>query len=325
MNKAYLITAYDQPGHLARLIQALQCSEARFFVHIDRRTAAGPFREALASQPNIAFVEPHSINWMGFSQVESILTLMRAAVAERSDYYTLLSGSDYPIKSNQRILHFFENSREEFITFWKLSDRPSWLHKIEHYYPIDLVPILNYESASFRRYFWGYFYKVANRFPKRRYIANLVPYGGCQWWSLSHDCVRYILNFVSQNPRITGFYRHTHCPSEMFFQTIILNSETAARVRGFKRYTDWSAATSIESKRREDCMLPEDSFNFRYVDWDRQRTGGLGRPAVLDERDFAALRDSPDLFARKLCEPVSDLLLDRIDRELLTSDALSAR
>jgi hypothetical protein len=320
MKKAYLITAYHQPNHLRRLVRALEYSGVCFFIHIDGRVEIGPFKEALRDVENVVFIAARKINWMGFSQVESTLALMRAAAAEGCDYYTLLSGSDYPIKRNREILEFFAAAQAEYITFWKLDDRPSWRPKIEYFYPIDIVPILDYENAGFRRYFWGYFYKLRWHMPKRRFLKGVVPYGGSHWWSLSHDCVTFILRFIRENAKVVRFYKYTHCPSEMFFQTIVLNSGRASRVQRYGDYLAWSQKTSAEEKARGASMLPEDSFNLRYMDWSGERTGGHGRPAILETKDFDALKGSAELFARKFEERESHEVLARIDRELLGED-----
>lgn len=326
---AYLITAYDQPDHLARLVTALQGPQARFYVHVDAHVELDPFRTSLAGHPNVWLCEPRvAVNWMGFSQVESILRLMDRAVTDGFDYCVLLSGSDYPIKSNRYINDFFSNAADEFITFWRLRDRPSWQCKIETCYPIDRIPIHGWAKANeaspyWQRLFWGRYYKYRHLLPRRRFPFPMEPYGGSDWWSLSEGCARYILDFIAENPAYTRFYRHTHCPSEMYFHTIVLNSPWANRVHKRHAYEAWSARTSTEAKRAETAMLPEWEFNLRYIDWSPERE----YPAVLDARDWPAIQRSPALFARKFSPGTSESLLGKIDAQLLadvtTAGALS--
>jgi hypothetical protein len=320
MRIAYLITAYDQPGHLARLVRALQHPGASFHVHVDGHVDIAPFAEALRGLEGVRFASQRvKVHWMGFSQVRSILGLMRDACASDPDFCVLLSGSDYPIRSNEAIFDFFSRAREEFIVFWRLEDRPGWLHKIRYLYPIDAIPIHGWSKGTdprwWRRLFWGRFHRYRHLLPRRRFPPGLTPYGGSDWWSLSGGCVRHVLEFVDANPWYSRFYRYTHCPSEMFFQTIILNSPWAARVRNRDAYEDWSARTAPAAKLAEDCMLPESDFNLRHIDWTAVREA----PAILDDRDWEALRASPCLFARKFEPRRSARLLDRIDRELLSS------
>jgi hypothetical protein len=313
MRIAYLIMAHDQPDHLHRMVKALDCDGVGFYIHIDNKVKLSTFRPGMLEKENVHFLRARvDVQWMGFSQVEAILMLMQEA--SRFDYCVLLSGSDYPIKSNSLIRKFFETSDKEFIMFHRLEDRPSWKDKIEYFYPIDLVPIYGHsrgiEKSYWRRLFWGFFLKYRWLMPKRSYMAGMIPYGGSEWWMLSYGCVAYVLRFVQENPRFASFYRYTHSADEMFFQSIILNSEWARRVQNFDAYMEWR---SVPSNIKEDSMLAENSFNLRYMDWSKERE----RPSILDERDWHNIRRSSDLFARKFHPIRSAKLLDLIDQELL--------
>jgi hypothetical protein len=315
---AYLITAYNDPEQFTRLVTALSQSESRIFVHIDGNVDITPFIVGAAGLANITFVEQRfRVEWMGFSQVQSILSLMQEAYAEKFDYYVLLSGSDYPIKDSNYIHDFFSQGDSEYLCFWQLRDRPSWLHKIGYYYPIDQIPIHGYSKEYEKNYlirlFWGKFYQWRERFPARRYLDELVPFGGSDWWSLSHQAVSYSLAYVCSHPKYSRFYRFTHCPSEMYFHTIILNSPLANRVQNYELYSKWSADLSGQENVAEPTMIPEQSFHFRYYDWSPDREG----PSILDDRDKEALSSSNALFARKFISGRSTPILDYIDTEIL--------
>jgi hypothetical protein len=319
MRLAYLIIAHHQPAHLERLVSALDTRDCEFYIHVDKSVDIEPFELPLRGRENVHFAKQRfPVEWMGFTHVQSILQLLQEANGNGFDYCVLLSGADYPIKSNNDIRSFFEEAHEEFITFWRLEDRPSWLHKIQYYYPIDRVPIRgwskNTEAVYWRRFFWGRFHQYRHWMPRRNFPFAMVPYGGSDWWSLSAGCVDHILRFVAANPSYVRFYRYTHCPSEMFFHTIVLNSEWAPRVRNFREYQAWSEATSVADKQLEDKMLPEDGFNLRYIDWSG---GERDTPAVLDMRDWDGVTASPDLFARKWELGASNQLLEKIDAEIL--------
>jgi hypothetical protein len=317
MRIAYLIMAHDQPDHLHRMVKALDCDRVGFYIHIDNKVKLSTFRPEILEKENAHFLRTRvDVEWMGFSIVEAALMLMQEAFKEahRFDYFVLLSGSDYPIKSNSVIRKFFETSNKEFIMFHRLEDRPHWKPKVEYFYPIDLIPIYGHskgvEKDYWRRLFWGRFFKYQWLMPKRSYMAGMIPYGGSDWWSLSYGCVAYVLRFVQENPRFVSFYRYTHSPGEMFFQSIILNSEWARRAQNFDSYMEWR---SVPSNIKENSMLAEDSFHLRYMDWSAERE----MPSILDERDWHNIGKSSDLFARKFHPGRSAKLLDLIDRELL--------
>src|SRR5215475_3703782 len=117
MRIAYLIVAHDQPDHLHRLVKALDCDGVGFYIHIDNKVKLSTFRPEMLEKENVHFLRTRvDVQWMGFSIVESILLLMQEAMQEAShfDYFVLLSGSDYPIKSTSLIKKFFETSDKEF-------------------------------------------------------------------------------------------------------------------------------------------------------------------------------------------------------------------
>lgn len=322
MRIAYLIMAHNQPDHLLRLVNALDCKEAVFYIHIDKKADATPFHAVLGNRGNVHLLRDRvNANWMGFSLIEVSLRMLRLAVEHGFDYCVQLSGADYPIKSNDYLFSFFEKADKEYITFWRLEDRPSWVHKVQYYYFIDAIPIRdwsnNREAVYWRRFFWGRFFKYQKYMPKRKFLKNMAPYGGSDWWSLSYDCAAYVLRFVERNPGYKRFYKYTHSPCELFFQTIILNSAWAERVENYDNYKKWSAARSREQALSEAGMLPEESFNYRYIDWSGETTGARETPAILDERDWAKIKSSHCHFARKFDAQRSAKLLDLIDQEIL--------
>ena len=321
MQHAYLVLAHDQPDQLRRMIERLNADWARFYVHIDKKANLAAFKFGAKEQRNnVVFLDERiSVNWMGFSIVDATLRLLRRASLDGFGYCTLLSGTDYPIKSNGYLHHFFENADKEYIAFWRLYDRPTWLPKVHYFYFIDNIPIraysLNSDESFWRRFFWGRFFKYQKHMPKRQLPGNVVPYGGPDWWTLSFDCVAWILRYVDTNPKFVRFYRRTASPGEMFFQTLILNSPWRSRVNAFGEYELWRSNRSGAST---DCdMLPDELFNLRYADWSGEKSGERACPAVLDERDWLTLKSSSALFARKFDTDTSRGLMEQIDAKLL--------
>ena len=175
MRLAYLILVHDKPVQLARLVNALDGDNATFHIHVDAKVNIEAFLGGLESRPNVHFIDGRVVGqWMGFSLVSATLKLLRQAQGIGFDYCTLLSGADYPIKSSTERSSFFANGNKEYLSFWRLADRPSWLHKVQYYYPIDEIPIgdwsRNREPAFWRRYFWGRFFKYQKYFPKRKFL-----------------------------------------------------------------------------------------------------------------------------------------------------------
>jgi hypothetical protein len=323
---AFLLMVHDKPEQLLRLVDALANPGASFHVHVDAKVDIQPFLALLGGRPEVRFLSDRVVaNWMGWSLVEATLRLLSDAAAHGFDYCVLLSGSDYPVKSTRELFDFYCSAQEEYIAYWRLQDRPSWGHKVRYHYPVDRIPIRGWstgtEASYWKRLFWGRFFRYQKYLPVRRFLPGLVPYGGPDWWSLSRGCVDFVLEYVRRNPRFVRFYRSTASPGEMFFQTIILNSEWAGRVHNREAYEAWASTRTGADAARDTPMLPDEDFNLRYVDWSGEVAGSRELPAILDERDWAALRATPSHFARKFDPLKSAGLLGMIDREILGTDS----
>ncbi len=231
--------------------------------------------------------------------VQATLNLLRAAQAHPLpfDYYCLISGSDYPIRSNAYIHSYFEDHQNcEFI---KILD---FMHKEKS----RLLPRLKYfvfeRGLNRQTLFNTCLFQLNQRILstplfKRNYqkhLGGLKPYIGSAWWVLSDRTIRYIFDFMEKHPKIVNFYRHTAHPLEMFFHTIIGNSPFFDNVTSSVTYTDWSphaiSPTVITDKHVRDLEI-----HLRQTE------------SQSEAEEF--------LFARK-CPPDRQDLMDRIDVNL---------
>jgi hypothetical protein len=149
------------------------------------------------------------------------------------------------------------------------------------------------------RYYWFIdqlhlkYSEILVRLQKRLRLKRPLPkmdalFGGSSWFMLSHSCLRFILNFVNENPDFVRFWKITRSSDEMFFNTIVMNSVFACRV-----------VNNV----------------YREQDWE----SGPEYPRILRCDDFDRLAKSPNLFARKfdLANEESCTLMDRVDKELI--------
>lgn len=311
---AYLVLAHHHPLQLSRMVARLDCEAVEFFIHIDKKSHITPFKTALEAYDRVTFLEKrYAVYWKGFSQILATMALLKAALASRAEYYILLSGSDYPLKPNNEILRFLEGNNTQYLHFFSLHDFPGWLKKVRYYYWDSL---LTNPREGFRPVKWRYIKYIQkgilNRLPPRKLPSGIQqPYGGSQWWMLTHDCAAYCLDFLEKNPGFRRFYRFTDSPDEMVFQTIILNSPFANSVRNYLQYRNNRKQVVAEVLGKPLGFCP---YNYRYIDWHSPQRGF---PATLNEENFEEMVESGALLARKLDPEKSRSLLNRIDRELL--------
>jgi Core-2/I-Branching enzyme len=284
MNICYLILAHKNPDQLYRMVSKLNGEGVNFFIHINQReeTFYSQAKARLSEIPNVYFTARRKIWWGTFSVVDAILTGMRE-IAKSSityDRLVLLSGQDYPIKSNDYLKTYFsDNAQKNYIEYFALDTRNKWTNGTGLY------------DAKRRSEYWYFTYRSRIIYlpVKRKLPKGLVPYGGSLWWNLNRECVEYIVGFVENNPDFINFMRHTFLPDEMFFQTILLNSPLRP--------------TLVNA-------------DLRYIDWEKANPTP---PATLLKEDFPSLIAATALFARKFDMARDADILDLIDQEILAN------
>ena len=283
MKIAYIISAYRYPEQLIRLVTRLSTERTSFFIHVDQKTDDKIYHQmvdGLSHLPNIHFLKRHRCYWGDFGHVaatiKGIQEIFRLNIS--FDWVVLLTGQDYPIKSNEQIEEFFsKNAGKSFMESEELP-RPIWPNggfaRIQYWhfclfnrhfiFPAKLwMNTYNYsqikQDIGFRiaAKLW---FALILWFPiKRKFPQGFKPFGGSSYWCLSRDCVNYVHSFIQQNPAFVNFFKYVDVPDEMFFQTIVLNSP-------FK-----------------DTVIDD---TLKYEDWENPNPM---IPAVLDKSDFDKL------------------------------------
>jgi hypothetical protein len=230
MRLLYIISAYTQPDLLVRLVTRLSTEEATFMIHVDRRTDGSVFDRmvrGVARLPNVHFLERHRCSWGDFGHVRATLKGIDAAFegGVDFDYAVLLTGQDYPIKSNNQILQFFERNRGRSYMANFALPTTEWtgggLDRIERWH-------LRLRGRHF-----------AVPIP-RSLPAGMRPFGGSSYWCLTRQAVEYVRTFVGANRAFVEYFKHVDVPDELFFQTILMNSPYASEiVDDDLRYIDW--------------------------------------------------------------------------------------
>ena len=287
---AYLILAHGNPEQLARLVASLPANSP-VMVHFDLRADAAlyePAVELLSNRPRLQFVKRHKCRWGAFGIVQGTISLIEALIATdvHFDYATLLSGSDYPIKSNYEIAMFLHrNPGREFIESFLLTVRNRWSDHGGYFKTPERMLCRHIRFRS----------RILRLPGLRKMPAGLQPYGGSQWWTLSRQAILHIAHFVDRTPKFLSFIKQSFVPDESFVQTIVSNSHFADRVTG---------------------------NNLRLVIWDRPSPP---RPAILTIEDLDMLLASDKLFARKFDASTGRNVLQALDDRNARAEAAHAR
>lgn len=325
MQIAYLILAHSSPTLVGRLIDALDSSGVHFFIHIDKKVELNEFKNYTARKPNVHYVENRiKVFWGGFSMVEATLNLMQEAIKSGNDfkYAILLSGSHYPIKSNDYIFEFLRNSDCEYLQFAETRE-------IACDFKTKCYCLYDYMLFNPRTVFSKYKYlnkiakipgfavnlisrKIIPMFYERKLGGNIIPYTGVNWWALTRPCFEYVLDYVENNKGYVEFFRFSVQPDETFFHTIICNPP-------FKLANSDITLRSLMRYKEE----PGQYANLKGLSLTFTKCSRKGVPKTLCETDIPELNKEfnyfnyPQLFARKFDLNVSLETLNIIDKEIL--------
>jgi hypothetical protein len=182
----YLILAHSNYQFLDHLIEGLNSSNVRFYIHIDKKV-----KEIYENKKSNVFVlkKRIKINWGGFGMIEATLELLQNAFENNKSSksrYVLISGADYPIRSNI----FINNILKEDLEYINISPAPLSHKPIKRfeYFHFDYArKVINFKFVL--RYFCEKTLKILR-------IKRKIPFKifvGSQWFALTNNCVGYIL------------------------------------------------------------------------------------------------------------------------------------
>lgn len=288
---AYIILTCDNPIHLNRMIASLNSPNVSFFIHVDEKSDISSY--SIPELDNIFIIKNRiKVYWGEFSQVQAIINLLRMAVTKDNyDYYIFLSGTDYPVRNNNYIFNYLIRNRgKEFINIVKMPGvgktfKRIWYYRFQNanktYSPKSLIKLmLNFVIKNLR---------IKRKFPER--YSNLVFYGGSAKWALTGECIKYILDYIKNNPELVKYWRNTLMPDETFIHTIIGNSKFYNNIECNFSYEDWSIGdTPAFLTMKHTRMLARNEYETPY-----------GKSQII--------------FARKFTDNSTDLI-EYIDRHL---------
>ena len=277
MKLAHLILAHSNPGQLQKLVHRLSHSDTDIYIHLDKKTNISLF-SSVKEIPNVFFIQKRiKVFWGAYSIVSATLEGFREILASQKkyDYINLLSGQDYPIKPIEHIHSFLAgNPNKAFMEFYD----------IEKVWTEALPRITEYHLTQFRFIGKHFLQRIINRvLPKRQLPLAMIGVGRSQWFTISTGHVEYIVDFLSNNPKIVRFFKFTWGADEFIFQTILFNSP-----------------------HKQDMV----NNNLRYIDW----AAGGASPKTLSIEDGKVLLACDKLFARKFSGVPSDPLQELIHK-----------
>ena len=293
IRKAYIILVHKNPIQVCRLIKKLDDDHSVFFIHIDKKINIAQFKNLLQIDDKIRFVKRVKTDWASYGLVTATLNALKEIknAGEHFQQIILLSGQDYPIKSNSFIDEFFRHSEYSlFIEYFQIPNYKKWqprggLYRIDKYY---------FGAKLYQKYAAKAVNLLAMNFSalKRKLPDNLIPYAGSQWWMIDMYALNYILDFINSHPQYVSFHRFTFAADEVFFQTILLNAKDEQLLKRIANY------------------------NKRFIKHNSEKP----HPEILTAKDLIAISNSDALLARKFDEKVDSEIFNLIDTHCLNEN-----
>ena len=279
MNKnCILILAHKNHNQIMRLINHLK-TDFDLYVHIDKRNKLN-----IKSFDNVNVYKEFKTYHGGVSLVIATLFLIEEAYKNNYDRYIFISGQDVPLKTNKEIINFFDaNKNKEYISYESINNSEAM-----------------YKEMSFRlnSYNFGKLYRLIFHRNIRELLSNFplikrtTPeniYYGSQWWNLTNNAIKYILDYTKQNPNFLKRFNYTWGSDEFYFQSILLNSE-------------------FKDNCINDCL--------RYLIW------GVGTPINFQMKDYENIKNNinNNIFSRKFDENIDNDIIDKLYKDLENSN-----
>lgn len=303
MKIAYLVFAHTDPRALGELVRALVTHDpgAFLFIHVDRSVSIEPFHAACMSSDRIRFASQRiRVSWCAFSFLKAQVELLRMAVnhqPELMERFIFLSGLDFPIADPYNINQEFsktENQAREFVGGSNItrSSLSSARWRISRYHLFRDAHIPRWPKRMAMKLARDLSWALGIRRPVQATLGGrrVDVFTGSDWIGISRDFARRILQTFDHDSEFTNYFRYSFCPSEMFYHTILNNTEF--RPQGMDADVEWHNAPVSDLPR----LTP-----LHFIDYTEAIT-------VFDESDFDRLIESGKPLTRKLATGRSDAL-----------------
>ena len=303
MKIAFLNLCHTDPEIVARAAAKLTAYEnIDMYIHVDLKSDIKPFRNALSNVQRAYFTDDRvKLYWGGFHAIKATVAMLRQALAsERNyDYFVLFQNFDYPLRSNEQIINFFnENKGTEFIRGCKIARTKDWhyarKYKIYNQRDDDFYLKDRLKPRMYLRYAHMLLKSAGTIFSNgviHEADQDYELYYGSAQWAVTRELAEFFVDFYDTHPKYNKIMAHVQFPDEEYFHTIAHNSR-------FKY----------------NCMKYDEPFQRWLVNW--RNLHYFEYPdaiTVMVEEDFERLMAEDALFVRKVRTGISDELLDKID------------
>lgn len=271
----YLIMAHNEFEVLKELLSSLDDDRNDIYIHFDKKVKEIP--DLKLSKSRLYILENRiDIRWGHVSQIEAEYALFEEVCKNKeiSDRYHLISGTHFPLKTQDDIHAFFDrNSDKEILSFIYTNDYEINM-KVGRY---NLF-LRNYKHRKeivrkISHFLWRAVLKIQYTLKISRIKNPEVTIKANNWVSITHPALTYILG---KREEVLQYFRWSFCGDEYFVPYLLENSQNKFNI----------------------LDTPNLLFN-EFKD---------GSPRILNNKDYEFLINSDYLFARKFSKEHFDIV-----------------
>lgn len=304
---AILILAHKNPTQLAKLVKEFDDERFDTFVHIDSKSSMQFIApKLLHSECHVLENSKRVTTYLNdFSLIDATMRLVKEAYSTSAyRYYILLTGQDYPIKSNDVI---YKRLMEKYPTSWIDSygleearqNGIEWVENIGHKRFSQKTRRLLQRMVGPKFYYSSYgkltkvfavvydliMSKVLKSSRQKIKLLGYTYSAGSHFWMLPDIAIEHIINIYDKDATLNNTFRHTAAPEESYFQTALSSFPQAIIPNPY---------TQFESIDKE-----MDNPALRLIKWYENGKHTSGHPADWQPSDFDFISKAQALFARK--------------------------
>lgn len=223
LRHAFIMSVHTNLEQLRVLVTALQFGDV--YIHVDKKqdTLFQQLKEIYKNNSNVFLVEDRvSVNWSGFSQVQATIKLFELVESTKRtyDYIHFISGQDLPLMSHAQMDDYIEGKGidQQFV---EVNDIDSYKWRLTQYSffrenPNNRKKLYRLTDIALRL--------IQMPFVRRKNFKGFELYKGSQWFSITYECMKFILSYIRDNDYCSKF-AYTACSDEHFFQVLLMNSK----------------------------------------------------------------------------------------------------
>lgn len=231
---AYLLLVHKNPEQVNMFIkQLLDYGDCDIYIHVDKKNET--ICEDILKHDRVVVCSEYNVRWGSFEICKAALRLMKLA-QERDNGYTHFyfgSGQDLLVK-NGLYDHLANNPENIFLRInreVKNKDRASSRYRVN--WPKKLMIRNDMHIYRFIRIGIQLLCKMGIVLfrNKKKLSEDIKFYEGRTWFIAPKAVLEYILDYIDKHTDYKDFWENSLASDLMFFQTIIMNSSFADKVK----------------------------------------------------------------------------------------------